>query len=110
MVLGIARVLLKIAADGRLQKSASYQLSLSYLISDTQGKHAIYKYAIMIWNYYFFLLFFFFFLSPLAFTYLSVLVLAGLESKVPLNIHRIDALQTEGVPDCVLHFCHQKLL
>jgi len=46
-ILGIARVLLKIAADGRLQKSASYQLSLSYLISDTYGKHAIYKYAIM---------------------------------------------------------------
>lgn len=38
MVLGIAHVLLKIAADGRLQKSASYQLSLSYLISDTHGK------------------------------------------------------------------------
>lgn len=48
MVLGIAHVLLKIAADGRLQKSASYQLSLSYLISDTHGKHAIYKYAIML--------------------------------------------------------------
>lgn len=48
MVLGIAPVPLKIAADGRLQKSASYQLSLSYLISDTHGKHAIYKDAIML--------------------------------------------------------------
>lgn len=104
MVLGIAHVLLKIAADGRLQKSASYQLSLSYLISDTHGKLFI-SMQLCYRSIPFFCIFF----SPSLYSFKYV-GLTGLESKVSLNIHRIDVLQTEGVPDCLQHFCHQKVI